>query len=227
MQSPIQQPIRILLVDDHALFRKGIASLLAASADFQVVGEAATGAEAVERAPELLPDIILMDVSMPQMSGLEATRLLKQILPAVRIVMLTFSEDDQDLFEAVKGGAQGYLLKKIEPQALFDTLCAVMKGEAPISRSMAAKILGEFSRMARVRESPAQGSDLTPRETEVLELITHGDSNKEIAAALAMAENTVKNHLKNILEKLHLENRVQAATFALRHGLVGKPPRDA
>jgi DNA-binding NarL/FixJ family response regulator len=174
-----------------------------------------------------MPDVILMDVSMPGGNGPEATARIKELLPYVRIVMLTISEQDEDLFQAVKSGAQGYLLKKIDPQALFGTLRGVMRGEAPISRMMAGKILGEFSRLANAPAAPAKSAGLTPREHEVLELITHGKSNKEIGSALSMAENTVKNHLKNILEKLHLENRVQAATFALRQGLVGKSRRDS
>lgn len=218
-------PIRVLLVDDHALFRKGIASILAGERGFEVVGEAGDGLEALERARELMPDVILMDIFMPGANGLEATRRIKEALPYVKIVMLTVSEEDQNLFEAIKSGAQGYLLKKIEPQELFALLRGVVQGDAPISRAMATKILGEFARQAR-RPAPASrpGSDLSGREREVLELVTQGKSNKEIAAALAIAENTVKNHLKNILEKLHLENRVQAATFALREGLVEGPP---
>jgi DNA-binding NarL/FixJ family response regulator len=211
---------RVLLVDDHALFRKGIASLLASQPDFEVVGEAADGREAVERARDVMPDIIVMDVSIPTGSGLEATCRIKESLPYVRIVMLTVSEDEQDLFEAVKNGAQGYLVKKIEPQELYSALRAVMQGETPISSAMAARLLGEFSRMARA-QTPRHTPALTPRERDVLELITQGKSNKEIAAALSVAESTVKNHLRNILEKLHLENRVQAAIFALRQGMVG------
>lgn len=218
-------PIRVLLVDDHALFRRGIASILAAERGFEVVGEAGDGLEALERARELMPDVILMDIFMPGANGLEATRRIKEALPYVKIVMLTVSEEDQNLFEAIKSGAQGYLLKKIEPQELFAMLKGIVQGDAPISRAMAAKILGEFARQTRQPAATASpGANLTPREKEVLELVTQGKSNKEIAAALAIAENTVKNHLKNILEKLHLENRVQAATFALREGLVEKPP---
>jgi DNA-binding NarL/FixJ family response regulator len=217
--------IRVLVVDDHALFRKGIVSLLSAKAGFEVVGEAANGREAIEKARDQMPDIVLMDLSMPQMDGLEATRRIKAEIPHVRIVILTVEEAEQNLFEAVKNGAQGYLLKKIEPRALFDTLRGVAQGEASISRLMAAKLMGEFSRQANRGGSGVDGSPaLSPREHQVLELVAQGKSNKEIAAALSVAENTVKNHLKNILEKLHLENRVQAATYALRQGLIGKLP---
>jgi DNA-binding NarL/FixJ family response regulator len=210
-------PIRILLVDDHALFRMGIAALLSAEPGFEVVGEAAAGQEAIAEARRLLPDVILMDLSMPGMDGLEATRRLKEEMPYVRIVILTVSDDARDLFEAIKSGAHGYLLKKIEPQAFFESLRDLAHGEAVISPGMAAKLLTEFAKLAgRAPESPTMQAPLSPRENEVLDLITHGKTNKEIAAALGIAEGTVKNHMRNILEKLHLENRVQAAAFALR-----------
>jgi len=216
--------IRILLVDDHSLFRKGVASLLTAESGFEVVGEAADGLEAVARAQELMPDLILMDVYMPGMNGLEATRRIKEVLPYVKVVMLTVSEEDQDLFEAIKSGARGYLLKKIDARALFSTLKGIAQGEAPVSRKMAAKILDEFARQTKRQPAVAlPGTKLSPREKEVLDLVAGGKSNKEIAAALIVAENTVKSYIKNILEKLHLENRVQAATFAVREGLVEKP----
>ena len=220
-------PIRVLLVDDHALFRKGIASLLAAEPGFEVVGEAGDGLQAVALAKELMPDVIVMDVNMPRASGLDATRQITEALPYVKIVMLTVSEDDQDLFDAVRCGAHGYLLKKIEPKALFDTLRGVMRGEASISRMMAAKLMGEIRRDAANRTGSGANPNpaLSPREIGVLELVTEWKGNKEIAATLGIAENTVKNHLKNILEKLRLENRVQAATFALREGLLNKPPK--
>lgn len=217
-------PIRILVVDDHPLCRKGVAGVLAAEPDFEVVGEAQDGMEAVERAHELKPDIILMEVSMPGMSGLEATRRIKETLPHVKIVMLTASEEDQDLFEAIRSGAHGYLSKKIEPRALFSALRGVTQGGAPISRVMAGKLLGEFARLAQwVPTPPSRGITLSPREKKVLDLIAEGRTNKEIATAMAIAENTVKGYLKNILEKLQLENRVQAAAYAIREGLVGKP----
>jgi DNA-binding NarL/FixJ family response regulator len=216
--------IRVLLADDHALFRRGVASLLAAENGFEVVGEAVDGRQALEMARELMPDVILMDIAMPVMDGLEATRRIKAEIPYVRIVILTASDGDQSLFEAVKSGAQGYLLKNIEPHALYGTLRGVVQGEAPVSRVMAARLLDEFGRQARARAQTPPAAELTARETEVLQLVARGRSNKEIAAALTISENTVKNHLKNILEKLHLENRVQAATYALRQGLTPKPP---
>jgi DNA-binding NarL/FixJ family response regulator len=206
------------------LFRKGIASLLAAERDFEVVGEAGDGLEALARARELIPDIIPMDIYMPGTDGLEATRRIKEGLPSVKIVMLTVSEDDQDLFEAIKSGAQGYLLKKIEAKALFSTLRGIAHGEAPISRVMARKLLDELARQAQQKATASPpGITLSPREKTVVGLVAQGKTNKEIAVALAVAENTVKSYVKNILEKLHLANRVQAATFALRKGLIEKP----
>jgi len=214
------------LVDDHPLFRKGIASLLSSEPGFEVLGEASDGQEAIEKARDLMPDVILMDISMPGVNGLEATQRIKQEIPYVRIVILTVSDEDQNLFEAIKSGAQGYLLKKIEPQTLFQTLRGVLEGEAPLSRVMATKLLAEFARQRRAASEPrTPTATLTEREKEVLGLLAAGKTNKEIAGALGIAENTVKNHLKNILEKLHLENRVQAATFALREGLLNKPPK--
>lgn len=221
------EKMRILLADDHGLFRKGLAGLLAAEPDFEVVGEAGTGREVVELARELMPDLVLMDIFMPEWNGLEATRRLKEELPYVRVVILTVSEREETLFEAVKAGAQGYLLKGIEPPELFEMLRGVGRGEAAISRGTAAKILKEFSRrepegrpQARHEDSPL--TRLTARERDVLTHVSQGLSNKQVAARLGVSENTVRNHLRNILEKLHLENRVQAAAFALRHQL-GRP----
>jgi DNA-binding NarL/FixJ family response regulator len=214
------KPIRLLLVDDHVLFRKGLATLLAQDRGFTVVGEAGDGAEAVRKAQDLLPDLVLMDIHMPGTSGLEATRQISAALPSTRVVILTVSEEDRDLFEAIKGGAHGYLLKSIEPDRLFAMLRGVFRGEAPMSPGTAAKVLKQFAARADARPEPAVGDDLTAREREVLELLVAGRTNKEIAGALDIAENTVKNHLKSILGKLHLRNRVQAATLALQRGLV-------
>jgi DNA-binding NarL/FixJ family response regulator len=213
--------LRILLVDDHVLFRKGVASLLSSCQDLEVVGEAMDGMEAVEIAREMVPDVILMDISMPECSGLEATRLIKREMPHVKIVMLTVSDDDCDLFEAIKNGAEGYLLKNLEPYQLFDMLEGIRRGEAAISGTLAAKILQEFRESDRSpARQPEEGGLLTPRESEVLEQVVKGSTNEEIAATLSITENTVKVHLRNILEKLHLQNRIQAAVYAVRQGLV-------
>jgi two-component system nitrate/nitrite response regulator NarL len=215
------EPLRILLVDDHVLFRKGLAALLAPRQDMEVVGEAGDGLEAIARARETVPDVILMDIHMPECDGLEAVRIIKREMPHVHIIMLTVSDDDHDLFAAIKNGAEGYLLKNLEPYQLFDMLKGVRRGEAPISGTLAAKILQEFRQPdQKVVREPEVRDELTPREIEVLERVVEGSTNKEIAAALVIAENTVKIHLRNILEKLHLQNRIQAAVYAVREGLV-------
>lgn len=217
------EQMRVLLVDDHVLFRKGLANLLASRGGIDVVGEAGDGQEALEKARQLMPDLILMDIQMPVCDGLQATQLIKKELPYVKIVMLTVSDDDKSLFDAIKAGAQGYLLKNLEPEDLFAMLAGVARGEAAITRRMASKILNEFAELSRRAEPvpvAAPANNLSAREKEVLELVVKGATNKEIAATLCITENTVKNHLRNILEKLHLENRVQAAAFAVREGIV-------
>lgn len=215
----------VLLVDDHTLFRQGLASLISAHEDIEVVGEAANGQEALDKARELVPDLVLMDIKMPHMDGLEATRLIKDELPHTRIVMLTVSEDDQDLFEAVRCGAEGYLLKTLRAEDLFELLKSVFRGEAPMSPAMARKLLSEFARL-RHRDVPATTpkNDLTPREREVLQLLSEGAMDKEIAARLNISQRTVKNHVHNILEKLQLQNRVQAAAYAFREGIISSTP---
>lgn len=218
--------LRILLVDDHVLFRKGVAALLASHQDIQVVGEAGDGLEAVDRARETVPDVILMDIGMPRCDGLDATRRIKREMPHVKIVMLTVSDDDQHLFEAIKSGAQGYLLKNLEPYQLYDMLESISRGEAPLSGAIAAKILEEFTRPDHgVAPESEATEELTSREIGVLELVAKGQSNREIASALVISENTVKIHLRNILEKLHLHNRIQAAVYAVRQGLVEETPQ--
>jgi DNA-binding NarL/FixJ family response regulator len=213
--------MRILLVDDHVLFRKGVAALLATHPDIQVAGEAGDGLEAIEAARELLPDVILMDIGMPNCDGLEATRCIKREMPHVKIVMLTVSDDDQHLFEAIKSGAQGYLLKNLEPYQLYDLLESISRGEAPLSGAIAARILKEFTQPDRQStKDPNLVDELTSREIQILELVVEGKTNREIANSLVISENTVKIHLRNILEKLHLQNRIQAAVYAVRQGLI-------
>jgi DNA-binding NarL/FixJ family response regulator len=215
--------IRVLVVDDHALFRKGVSGLLRGAEGFSVVGEAEDGREALAQVLALRPDVVLMDIYMPGMDGLEAAARIKAAAPATRIIVLTVSEEDQRLFEAIKAGAQGYLLKSVEPEELFRTLRGVVRGEAFVTPSMAARMLAQFTRSGSASGEAAR-APLSLREREVLRLLTRGAVNKEIAAALGISQNTVKNHLKSIMEKLHVENRVQAVACALRGGLVREPP---
>ena len=211
--------IRLLLADDHTLFRKGLASLLEKENCFEVIGEAENGAEAIRKAQAGRPDLVLMDIHMPGVNGLEATRQITNALPATRVVILTISEEDKDLFEAIKCGAHGYLSKKVEPEKLRELLEGVFRGEAPLSGVTAARILKEFAAQASKDSETTAVADLTVREKEVLQLLAEGLTNKEIGTRLSIAENTVKNHLKNILAKLHLQNRVQAATLAIQQGM--------
>ncbi|BAS27254.1 response regulator [Limnochorda pilosa] len=222
----MEQAIRIFLVDDHTLVREGLTSLLRTQPDFDVVGEAADGAEALERLEEARPDLVLMDIRMPAMDGIEATRRIKARWPTVRVVMLTYSEEEENLFEAVKAGAEGYLLKDLETATFFSFLRRVFRGEVPISGVMAAKILHELAgrragRPAHGALPPAPAETLTAREREVLELVSQGATNQQIADELHISENTVRNHLRNVLSKLHMNNRTQAAAYALRQGWIG------
>jgi two-component system NarL family response regulator len=217
----IMSSIRVLIVDDHLLFRAGLVSLFATCPDFSVVGEASGGEEALILLDRLNPDLILLDVRMPVVGGLETLRRIRAIHPGVHVVMLTASEDENDLFEAIKAGAHGYILKSADPDDFFRQLHGVMQGEAALSGFLTAKILKEMS--AASRTTPEVG-DLTQREAEVLRLVAEGASNKEIATRLSITENTVKKHLRNILDKLHLQNRTQAATYALREGLLRDEP---
>jgi len=214
--------IRVLLVDDHILFRKGLVNILNEEEAIEVAGEASNGEEAIEKARELMPDVILMDINMPKCNGLEATRIIKSEMPYVKIVMLTVSDDDDKLFESIKSGAQGYLLKNLEPEDLVVYLTGVMKGETPISGLMATKIFEHFTGGQPTNEPKIdrEKKPLTKREIEVLQLVIKGATNRDIALDLHISENTVKNHLRNIMEKLHMQNRIQAATYALKEGLI-------
>jgi len=208
--------MRIVLVDDHALFRDGVGALLEAWGH-TVVGQAANGTEAIALVDRVLPELVLMDVRMPGLSGVETTKLIRTHHRDIAIVMLTVSEDEDDLFNAIKAGAQGYLQKDLESAQFRLMLGAVERGEAAITPATAARILDEYQHPGRLRADPDR---LTDREVEVLRLVTTGLRNKEIAAQLGITENTAKFHLKNILEKLHAESRVELATRAVRDGLV-------
>lgn len=217
---------RLLIVDDHLLSRKGIASLLATLPEVEVAGEAGDGVEALEQVRALAPDLVLMDINMPHANGIEATRRIKAEFPEVKVVILSVSDDVQDFFEAIKAGAQGYLHKNMEPETWVEYLRSVIRGDAPISRPLAARILKEFALDDPAGGEGALPTQITGREREVLEQVAQGLSNREIADRLSIAETTVKNHLRNILTKLHLRNRVELAAYAYEKGLVRPSNRD-
>ncbi|NUQ38548.1 MAG: response regulator transcription factor [Caldilineales bacterium] len=214
--------VRVLLADDHALFREGLAGIIAAQPDMEVVGEARDGLEAVVKARELQPDLVLMDVQMPGMDGLEATLQIKRALPRTTIVMLTVRDDDDKLLAALKGGAQGYLLKDIRSRDLLEMLRAALRGEAALNPRLAGRVLAEFRRMSRQGPSlAAEGEEvLSRREREVLELAARGLTDKEIAEALVISLYTVKSHIRSILAKLQVSSRQEAARLARQKGLV-------
>ena len=215
--------MKILIADDHTLFRNSLRSLLT-SRGFEIVGEAREGREAVELARRLAPDVVLMDLSMPGLDGLAATRLISAELPQVKVVILTGSEEDEQLFEAIKSGAQGYLLKNVEAEEFFSLLERAERGEPALTPHLASKLLQEFARPSRPAAEPNDPDALTDREREVLEHLVSGiTSNRKLAKQLGVSENTVKFHVRNILDKLHLHNRAQVVGFALRQGLVTPP----
>ena len=216
--------IRVLIADDHKLFRQGLIGLMRTRDDLvEVVGEASTGAEAIQLAEQLLPDVILMDIYMPEVDGLQAAKVIRTRFPNIAIVMLTSSERDGHLYEAVQIGVSGYLLKSLDATELFDLLTGVVKGETAMTRALAGKLLKAVAN--RLADEEKGEEALTERELYVLRLVASGATNSEIAEKLSISINTVKSHLKNILAKLQLENRTQAATYALKHGLV--KPRDS
>ncbi|MCP9759057.1 DNA-binding response regulator [Aquitalea sp. S1-19] len=214
--------IRILLIDDHTLFRSGIRLLLQRQNDFEVVGEAADGVEGIKRAKALHPDVILLDLNMPGLSGLDTLQLLVQDLPEVAILILTVSEEADELAQALRDGARGYLLKNIEADTLSAAIRDVAAGKSVIAADMTAKLVAQFRTQPRTTPLPtvaAEHDKLTPRECEIVQCLVRGESNKEIARHLGVAESTVKIHVQNILKKLGLSSRVQVAVYGVGHGL--------
>ena len=215
--------MRILIADDHSLFRDGLRSLLQAEGH-DVIGEAKNGNEAVALARELKPDVVLLDLQMPELDGIGATKLIVGAMPEMKVVILTASEEESKLFDAIKSGAQGYLLKNLEAEEFFDMLERAQRGEPALTPALARKLLQEFAKPAEAT-APASTSpdDLTAREREVLELMVEGvTSNRKLAKRLGLSENTVKFHVRNILDKLRLHNRAEVVSYALRHGIIDK-----
>lgn len=214
--------IRVMICDDHALFRRGLIMVLESEDGIEVVGEAEDGEDAIARVGDLAPDVILMDVRMPRVSGIDATRSIGEAVPSAKILMLTVSDEEDDLYEAIKAGATGYLLKEISIEEVATAVRAVMSGQSLISPAMASKLLTEFTTLAKKADErqAVPTPRLTDRELEVLKLVAQGMSNREIAAELYISENTVKNHVRNILEKLHLHSRMEAVVYAVREKLL-------
>ncbi len=215
--------MKVLLADDHALFRAGLRNLLTARG-VDVVGMASDGLEALEQARALHPDVVLMDIQMPRCDGLKATCLLKTEMPDTKIVILTMSAHDEDLFEAIKSGASGYLLKSLDADQFFELLSGVAQGEPAITPDLAARILNEFAHPTPKAEAITAEEDdldrLTARQAEVLQLVVQGLTYREIASSLFITERTVKYHMREILQKLHLQNKSQVIAYAVRTGLV-------
>ncbi|MCA1832835.1 MAG: response regulator transcription factor [Actinobacteria bacterium] len=216
------EAIKVMIVDDHALFRRGLQMVLEQEQDIDVVGEAGDGADALNQAQEKMPDVVLMDVRMPGRGGIEATEKIKENMPHVKILMLTVSDEEADLFDALKAGASGYLLKDTSIEEVADAVRKVSRDESLISPSMANKLVSEFTTMVKradEKQSVPQPR-LTDREMEVLKLVAKGRNNRDIAKELFISENTVKNHIRNILEKLHLHSRMEAVVYAVREKLL-------
>jgi two-component system NarL family response regulator len=221
-KATTEDAIRVLIVDDHALFRRGLQMVLEGETDIDVVGEASDGQEAAKKAEDTTPDVVLMDVRMPKRSGIDATRSIKDVLPSTKILMLTISDEEADLYEAIKAGASGYLLKEISIDEVANAVRSVNQGQSLISPSMASKLLTEFATMVKRRDERTQmpGPRLTDRELQVLKLVAKGLNNKDIGDSLYISENTVKNHVRNILEKLHLHSRMEAVVYAVKEKLL-------
>jgi len=219
--------IKVLIVDDHRVVREGLSAILKSKENIQVLGEAQDGQEAIEKARSLLPDVVLMDVSMPKMTGVEATRIIKREFPHIGIIALTMYEEQQYIFDLVRGGATGYLLKDSDSDQIVKAIQSVYRGDSLIHPAVASKILAEFSLMTQKKgkKSGWVEHDLTEREITVLRLVADGKTNKEIANNLDLSEKTVKNHVRNIFHKLQVYDRTQAAILAIRKGLIELDPR--
>jgi len=215
--------IRVLIADDQALFRRGLYVVLGTEENIEVVAEAEDGEQAIAKAEEMAPDVVLMDVRMPRVNGIEAARRIRELLPSTKILMLTVSDEEDDLYEAIKAGANGYLLKEISVEEVATAIRSVVQGQSLISPSMASKLLNEFNSLARQaaeKKEQLPAPVLTARELEVLKLVARGMSNRDVADELYISENTVKNHVRNILEKLHLHSRMEAVMYAVRKRLL-------
>jgi two-component system NarL family response regulator len=221
------EKIKVLIADDHRVVREGLSAILKTKEAIEVVGEAKDGQEAVEKARALLPDVILMDVSMPRMGGVEATRIIKRELPHIGIVALTMYEEQQYIFDLVRAGATGYLLKDTDSAQIVSAIRAINRGESLIHPSVASKILAEFSLLSqgKGKKRPGADHDLTEREITVLRLVADGKTNKEVANNLDLSEKTVKNHVRNIFHKLQVADRTQAAILAIRKGIIDLNPK--
>jgi DNA-binding NarL/FixJ family response regulator len=217
------EPVRVLVVDDQELFRRGLIMLLGGDSDIEVVGEAADGITATELAITTAPDVILLDVRMPRRTGVEACRAIKEAVPATKIIMLTVSDEEADLYESVKNGAAGYLLKDSSIEEVAQAVRVVNEGQSLISPSMAVKLIDEFKQMSKPEREQGPALRLTDRELEVLRLVAKGLNNREVAKELFISENTVKNHVRNILEKLQLHSRMEAVMYAMREKLLDLP----
>jgi two-component system NarL family response regulator len=212
--------IRVLVADDHALFRRALAAVFADEDDIDLVGEANDGEEAVKMAAELVPDVVLMDVRMPKMLGIEAARQISAAQPTTKIVMLTVSDEEEDLFEAIKAGASGYLLKEVDPTEIAQAIRQIHAGHSLLSPAVASKLVSEFAAISKRSDERASRPSLTDRELQVLRYASDGLTNRQIGRRLTISENTVKNHIRNILEKLHLHSRMEAVLYAVREELI-------
>ncbi|MGH3386412.1 MAG: response regulator [Nocardioidaceae bacterium] len=223
MVTAPDEPTRVVVVDDQELFRRGLIMLLNTEDDIEVIGEAHDGVSATDLVAKKVPDIVLMDVRMPKRSGIEACLSIKDVAPSAKIIMLTVSDEEADLYEAVKNGASGYLLKDSSIEQVAQAVRVVADGQSLISPSMATKLLDEFKQMSTARRPDVMTPRLTDRELEVLRLVARGLNNREIAKELFISENTVKNHVRNILEKLQLHSRMEAVMYAVREKLLDIP----